>query len=202
MHEPTDAVAGSDPHLSPDDMRLWLDDTRLWLERAVIGLNLCPFAKAVHTKGQIHWAVSRATQPSALLQDLKSELNSLVAHDAAERDTTLLIAPLCLHNFLDFNDFLAQADAVLAELDLQGIIQIASFHPQFQFAGTLADDITNFTNRAPYPTLHLLREASVDRAVAAFPQAEDIFEKNMQTLRALGMAGWAALDVGPHGKMP
>jgi uncharacterized protein len=185
----------------PEDSRRELDDTRRWLERAVIGLNLCPFAKAVHTKGQIHYAVSRATQAPDLLDDLKNQLNSLLAFDPAERDTTLLIVTECLHEFLDFNDFLAQADAVLAEMDLEGVVQIASFHPQFQFAGTPADDITNFTNRAPYPTLHLLREDSVDRAVAAFPQAEDIFEKNMQTLTELGQEGWAALDVGPHGKM-
>ena len=181
------------------DARRWVDDTRRWLERAVIGLNLCPFAKAVHAKGQVHYAVSRATQPPALLDDLERELNSLLALDPAARDTTLLIVPSCLDEFLDFNDFLAQADAVVAKLDLEGVIQIASFHPQFQFAGTRADDITNSTNRAPYPTLHLLREDSVDRAVAAFPQAGDIFEKNMQTLTDLGPEGWAALDVGPRG---
>ena len=181
------------------DARRWVDDTRRWLERAVIGLNLCPFAKAVHAKGQVHYAVSRATQPPALLDDLERELNSLLALDPAARDTTLLIVPSCLHEFLDFNDFLAQADAVVAKLDLEGVIQIASFHPQFQFAGTRADDVTNSTNRAPYPTLHLLREDSVDRAVAAFPQAGDIFEKNMQTLTDLGPEGWAALDVGPRG---
>ena len=177
-------------------------DMRRWLQRAVIGLNLCPFAKAVHAKGQIHYAVSRATQAPELLNDLKNELNSLLALDAVTRDTTLLIAPLCLQEFLDFNNFLALSDGALAELDLEGVVQIASFHPQFQFAGTPADDITNFTNRAPYPTLHLLREDSVDRAVLAFPQAEDIFEKNMQILTKLGPEGWAALDVGPHGKMP
>ena len=106
-----------------------------------------------------------------------------------------------MHEFLDFNDFLARADRIVTRLDLDGVIQIASFHPQFQFAGTAADDITNFTNRAPYPTLHLLREDSIDRAVEAFPQAEDIFEKNMQTLTELGAQGWAVLDVGPHGKI-
>ncbi len=187
--------------LALDDTCRELGDTRRWLERAVIGLNLCPFAKVVHVKGQIHYAVSRATQPVELLDDLKKELNSLLALDPGARDTTLLIVSRCLNDFLDFNDFLAQADAVLAELDLQGVVQIASFHPQFQFAGTQADDITNSTNRAPYPTLHLLREDSVDRAVAAFPKSEDIFEKNMQTLTQLGAEGWAALDVGPHGKM-
>ena len=191
-----------DTHRSVDDTCRWVDYTRRWLERAVIGLNLCPFAKAVHIKGQIHYAVSRATQAPELLDELKKELIALLALDPLARDTTLLIASECLLEFLDFNDFLAQADAVLARLGLEGVIQIASFHPQFQFAGTQADDITNFTNRAPYPTLHLLREDSVDRAVAAFPQAEDIFEKNMQTLTQLGVEGWAALDVGPHGKMP
>lgn len=184
-----------------DDKRRTVDDTRRWLERAVIGLNLCPFAKAVHTKRQIYYAVSQATQPPEILEDLKKEINDLLATDPVVRDTTLLIVPNCLHEFLDFNGLLAQAEAVLVELDLEGVIQIASFHPQFQFAGTQTDDITNFTNRAPYPTLHLLREDSVDRAVAAFPQAEDIFEKNMQTLNQLGVKGWAALDVGPHGKM-
>ena len=176
-------------------------DMRRWLERAVIGLNLCPFAKAVHVKGQIHYAVSRATQASELLEDLKKELKDLVALDPSTRDTTLLIAPWCLQEFLDFNDFLAQAGKVLTGQGLEGIVQIASFHPQFQFAGTDADDITNFTNRAPYPTLHLLREDSIDRAVQAFPQAADIFEKNMQTLTQLGAEGWTALDVGPRGKM-
>ena len=175
-------------------------DTRRWLERAVIGLNLCPFAKAVHVKAQIHFAVSQALEPEELLADLKKELNDLAAFDSSARDTSLLIVPWCLHEFLDFNDFLARADQALARLDLEGVIQIASFHPQFQFAGTVADDITNFTNRAPYPTLHLLREDSIDRAVDAFAQAEDIFEKNMQTLTELGYAGWAALDVGPHAR--
>ena len=168
-----------------------------WLERAVIGLNLCPFAKAVHVKGQVHYVVSPAAEPQALLQDLRRELRALATSDPAQRDTTLLMAPHCLPDFLDFNDFLHEADQALADLDLEGVLQIASFHPQFQFAGTAADDITNATNRAPYPTLHLLRESSIDQAVAAFPEAETIFEKNMQTLEQLGPEGWAALDVGP-----
>lgn len=175
---------------------LAIDDIRNWLERAVIGLNLCPFAKSVHVKGQIHYAVSLATTPEALLQDLISELKDLVAHDAAARDTTLLIATGCLADFLDFNDFLADADQALVDLDLDGVLQIANFHPDYQFAGTRADDISNFTNRAPYPTLHLLREDSIDRAVATFPQAETIFEKNMETMEQLGVEGWAALGVG------
>jgi len=180
--------------MTPHD--LVIADTRAWLERAVIGLNLCPFAKSVHVKGQVHYAVSSATTAQELLEDVRTELQALVAVDAKLRDTTLLIAPDCLHDFLDFNDFLAQADRVLADLDLEGVLQIASLHPRYQFAGTQEDDITNFTNRSPYPTLHLLREDSIDRAVAAFPDPESIFEVNMQTMERLGSDGWAALKVG------
>lgn len=172
-------------------------DTRRWLERAVIGLNLCPFAKSVHVKGQVHYAVSAAQTTEALLEQLIEELKDLVALNATVRDTTLLIAPACLADFLDFNDFLERADQALVDLDLDGVIQIASLHPHYQFAGTRADDVTNFTNRSPYPTLHLLRENSIDRAVAAFPHAEAIFEVNMQTMEQLGVEGWAALQVGP-----
>ncbi len=181
---------------STDIARVVVQDTRRWLERAVIGLNLCPFAKAVQVKGLIHYAVSQAQTPQDLLQDLEDEIVALMAHEPSERDTTLLMAPHCLDDFLDFNDFLEIADHVLTELELDGVLQIASFHPQFQFAETTADDITNYTNRAPYPTLHLLREDSVDVAVRAFPDAEQIFEVNINTLETLGHAGWAALDVG------
>ena len=171
-------------------------DTQAWLERAVIGLNLCPFAKSVHVKGQVHYAVSQATDRAGLLEDLIFELKQLVALDSKARDTTLLIAPHCLQDFLDFNDFLARADRALAKLKLDGVLQIASLHPHYQFADTAEDDVTNFTNRSPYPTLHLLREDSIDRAVAAFPNAESIFEVNMQTMERLGAEGWAALKVG------
>ena len=172
-------------------------DTVAWLERAVIGLNLCPFAKSVHVKGQVHYAVSRATSESDLLADLVSELKALLAFDAKSRDTTLFIVPDYLQDFLDFNDFLDVADQALVDLDLDGVLQIASLHPDYQFAGTRPDDVTNFTNRAPYPTLHLLREDSIDRAVDAFPNPESIFDTNMQTMQALGVAGWHALKVGP-----
>ena len=181
-----------------------INDTRRWLERAVIGLNLCPFAKAVHVKGQIHFAVTLADEPADVLEALVVELKALVALDAEVRDTTLLILVRGFDEFLDFNDFLARANVVLRKLSLQGIIQIAPFHPQFQFADAAQDDISNCTNRSPYPMLHLLREVSVDRAVAAFPQADEIFEKNIHTLTKLGAPGWAALDVGVHpeaGKM-
>lgn len=172
-----------------------LRDMRHWLETAVIGLQLCPFAKAVHVRGQIHYVVSRATEPQVLLRVLERELRGLATMDAQLRDTTLLILPDALASFLDFNEFLGQADDLLDALALEGVLQIASFHPQFQFAGTTTDDITNATNRAPYPTLHLLREASVDKAVAAFAQADTIFQANIATLQRLGAAGWDALGV-------
>ncbi len=172
-----------------------IQDTQRWLERAVIGLNLCPFAKTVHIKGLIRYAVSEATTAAELLADLKKELNSLVAGEYIALDTTLLIAPECLYDFLDFNDLLGKADKLLIKMGLEGVIQLASFHPQYQFAGTEADDVTNFTNRAPYPTLHLLRESSIDQAVEAFPEAEAIFEVNMQTMERLGVQGWNDLGV-------
>ncbi|MBH1977796.1 MAG: DUF1415 domain-containing protein [Comamonadaceae bacterium] len=179
----------------PDAAIVWQDTVR-WLERAVIGLNLCPFAKGVHGKGQIHYVVSSATEGAQLLQELGDELKALAEISPEKRDTTLLIAPACFPDFLDFNDFLELADQLLNALDLEGILQIASFHPAFQFGGTTVDDVTNCTNRAPYPTLHLLREDSIDRAVAAFPEAETIYERNMQVLEEMGAEGWQALDVG------
>lgn len=174
-----------------------VQDTLRWLERAVIGLNLCPFAKAVYVKGQVHCTVSQASNLEALRDDLLQALKDLVAHEPDERDTTLLIIQNLLQDFVDYNDFLNVADDCLLALDLEGEIQIASFHPQYQFSGTDEDDITNFTNRSPYPTLHLIREASIDRAVAAFPDAEDIFEANMATMNQLGLQGWQDLNVGP-----
>ena len=172
-----------------------VDDTRRWLERAVIGLNLCPFAKAVHVKNQVHYAVSAATQPRELLDDLSAEIDALLALDVAVRETTLLVVPGCLGDFLEFNDFLAQAERLLRKRKLDGVLQLASFHPDYQFEGTHAADITNCTNRSPYPTLHLLREESIDRAVAAYPQAEAIYGANKETLLRLGAQGWAALGV-------
>lgn len=172
-------------------------DTVQWLERAVIGLNLCPFAKGVHAKGQIHYVVSATVDPQQLLADLREELLALAGMDAAVRDTTLLVVPTpLLADFLDFNDFLGAAEDLLEELELDGTLQIASFHPQFQFAGTGADDVSNCTNRSPYPTLHLLREESIDRAVEVFPEAETIYERNIEVLEKLGMPGWEALQVG------
>ena len=171
-------------------------DTRRWVQRAVIGLNLCPFAKSVEVKNQVRYVISHATKVKALMAVLKRELLHLVATPAAELDTTLLIAPDGFAEFLDFNAVLERADQLLIDLDLDGVLQIASLHPQYQFADTEPDDITNNTNCAPYPTLHLLREESVDRAVAAFPDPEAIFETNMETMQKLGAEGWAALGVG------
>jgi len=170
-----------------------IEATRRWLERAVIGLNLCPFAKAVHVRGQIRWVLSDATTPEALLETLGEELLWLRDASAEEVDTTLLIHPQVLTDFLDYNDFLETADALVESLGLDGVLQVASFHPDYQFAGSAPDDVENFTNRSPYPTLHLLREGSVSRAVEAFPDAEVIVERNVETLRKLGVDGWRDL---------
>ena len=166
-----------------------------WLERAVIGLNLCPFAKAVHVKGQIHYSVSLATSPEQLLNDMLHQCQELMETPVEQRETTLLMAPWCLSEFLDFNDFLGEVDFLLDRQGWSGVLQVASFHPDFQFAGTERDDISNLTNQAPYPTLHLLREESIDRAVEAFPEAEAIFEVNIKTVEALGHQGWSALGI-------
>lgn len=167
--------------------------TRNWLEKAVIGLNLCPFAKAVHVKQQIRYVVSTATTPEALAEELMAELALLRDADPEAVETTLLIHPQVLGDFLDFNDFLDVADAIVEEMELDGELQVASFHPDYQFADSEPDDIENFSNRAPYPTLHLLRESSIAQAVAAFPDAADIYETNIATLQRLGHAGWRQL---------
>jgi hypothetical protein len=167
--------------------------TRSWLEKAVIGLNLCPFAKSVHVSGRIRWRVSAATTADQLLADLGDELRLLAAADPDVVDTTLLIHPHVLGDFIDYNDFLDVADAAIDALGLAEVLQVASFHPQYQFADTAPDDISNCTNRAPHPTLHLLRHTSVDRAVAAFPDASSIFDVNIETMRRLGHDGWCRL---------
>jgi uncharacterized protein len=174
---------------------LILQQTRHWLEKAVIGLNLCPFAKAVYVKNQVRLVVSKARHADDLLEELDRELDLLVATPATEIDTTLLIHPTLFEDFLDFNDFLEIAEDVVDEHELEGVIQLASFHPKFQFEGTESDDISNYTNRAPFAILHLLREDSVERAVEAFPQAETIFEANIATLEKLGLDGWKKLGL-------
>ena len=171
-----------------------IHETRAWIDRAVVGLNLCPFARAVQVKQQIRCVLSDATDAHALLARLCDEMHLLAEADPARVQTTLLVHPAVLTDFLDFNDFLEIADAALEELGYEGVLQVAPFHPQFQFAGTEPDDLGNASNRSPYPTLHLLREDSVERALAAFPDAEAIFETNIRTLQTLGADGWAALQ--------
>jgi hypothetical protein len=162
---------------------------RTWIERAVIGLNLCPFAKTVYVKEQIRYVVSGARTADVLLGDLERELRGLAQATPETVETTLLIHPRVLTAFLDYNDFLDVADAAVDRLGLTGVLQIASFHPDYQFAGTARDDVTNYTNRSPYPLLHLLREARVERAVAGFPDAGEISKRNIETLRRLGLRG-------------
>jgi hypothetical protein len=168
--------------------------TRAWVDRAVIGLNLCPFAKAPQVKGLVRYVVSAATDPAALLADLIAELERLAESPAERVETTLLIHPQVLVDFDDYLAFVEIAEDTVAELDLEGVLQVASFHPQYRFAGTSADDIGNATNRSPFPTLHLIREESIDRAVAAFPEADVIYETNIATLERLGAAGWGELQ--------
>ena len=175
------------------DQQAALQATRAWVEHAVIGLNLCPFAKAAQVKDLVRYVCSDARDTTALLAALRSELQRLADTSMEAVETTLLVHPAVLQDFLDYNDFLAEADALLVEMGLDGTLQIASFHPQYQFAGADVDDIENATNRSPYPTLHLLREASIERAVAAFPEAATIYEANQRALRKLGPVGWAAL---------
>jgi hypothetical protein len=176
-----------------DDHALILSRTQNWLEKAVIGLNLCPFAKAVHVKKQIRYAVSNACDVNALHAELLKEIELLLEANPDKIETTLLIHPHVLNDFLDFNDFLDVADALLVELNADGILQVASFHPQFQFFGTQAEDIENYTNRSPYPILHLLRESSVEQAVDSYPDTDEIYEKNIATLQRLGLDGWKKL---------
>ena len=171
--------------------------TRHWVESAVIGLNLCPFAKAVERRGQVRYVVSRAETEEQLLADLRTEFQHLAATPAEVTDNTLLIHPGVLRDFYAFQSFLPRTEAAVRKAGLGGVFQIASFHPDYQFADAEADDLGNLTNRAPYPTLHLLREASITQAVDAFPAAETIYERNLATLNELGREGWEKLGIKP-----
>ncbi|HTB89775.1 MAG TPA: DUF1415 domain-containing protein [Steroidobacteraceae bacterium] len=167
--------------------------TRRWMEKSVIGLNLCPFAENPYRGGRVRFKVSEQRSAAGLLEDLRAELQTLAAADSKDLETTLLIHPWVLADFIEYNDFLEVCDATVAELNLEGELQVASFHPQYQFEGSQPDDIENYTNRSPYPMLHLLREASVERAVEAVGDTEEIYRRNIRTLRALGHAGWQRL---------
>lgn len=181
------AATGAEPILAA---------TRQWLEQAVIGLNLCPFAKSVFVKKQVRYALTAAATADELLAELEQELALLAATEAEQLDTTLLIHPLAMTDFLDYHFFLAEAEALIRNNGYDGIFQIAGLHPQYEFAGSDPDDVANYTNRAPYPMLHLLRESSIDRAVAAFPDAAEIFERNIETMEKLGHEGWKKLWLG------
>jgi hypothetical protein len=180
-----------------EDSRIISDEiiaaTRRWLERSVIGLNLCPFAESVYRGDRVRFRVSEQRSASALLEEFRSEIADLNAADPARCETTLLIHPWVLADFIEYNDFLEVCEAAILEQGLEGVLQVASFHPQYQFAGTQSEDIENYTNRSPYPMLHLLREASVERAVAAVPDPDEIYRRNIRTLRELGHAGWQRL---------
>jgi len=171
-------------------------ETRAWVERVVIGLKLCPFAPAPALKGLIRYVTSDAETSEALMEHLATELQNLVSAPPEELETTLLIHPRVLQDFHDFNGFLTVADELLRVLGHEGEIQIASFHPGYQFAGTEPDDIGNATNRSPYPTLHLLREQSLSRAIDSFGDTASITAANLVTLEKLGPKGLHALMLG------
>jgi hypothetical protein len=170
-------------------------DTRLWLERAVIGLNLCPFARAEYVRNRIAFRVTEAITPEALLSELEVAVRELIAIEPSKIETTLLIHPRVLQDFLDYNEFLGEAEALLARMDLDGVVQIASFHPRYQFAGEDPGDMSHFTNRSPFPMLHLLREVSVERAVSSGEDAATIVARNLETVRGLGSEGWKRLGL-------
>lgn len=179
---------------APTDAQV-IEATRIWLEKAVIGLNLCPFAKSVYVKDQVRFVVSRARHLDAFLEELDAELDFLASADPEAVDTTLLIHPTLFPDFLHFNDMVGMAEAAVPEHELEGILQVASFHPDFQFEDTAPEDMGNYTNRAPYPTLHLIRESSLEKAVAAYPDPEAIYERNIETVEKLGLEGWKALGI-------
>jgi len=181
--------------MTDTDIQTVQQATQAWLEKAVIGLNLCPFAKSVHVNQRLRYVVSSASTPEDLLKELAHELLLLKRADPDEIETTLVIHPNVLQDFLDFNDFIGAADALIEDLELDGELQFASFHPQYQFGGTEPDDISNYTNRSPYPTLHILRESSIERATETMADTDSIFETNMATLEKLGLEGWQALGL-------
>lgn len=168
------------------DQQTVIDHTRRWISAMVIGLDLCPFARRVFEADTIRYVVTAAEDEKTLLEDLERELKALAVCPIEAVETTLLIHPRALVNFLDYNDFLGDGERLVADLGLRGTLQIASFHPDYQFAGTRPDAVENYTNRSPYPMLHLLREASIT-AVASDPGALlEIPRRNAETLRRLG----------------
>ncbi len=172
---------------------LVIAQTVRWLELAVVGLNFCPFAKAVHRQNRIRYVVTQVTNNEALLEILQEEIKHLQATPIEQTETTLLIHPMVLQSFPDFSEFLHLMDLELTIWGYRGEFQIASFHPDYQFAKVSADHIGNITNRAPFPTLHVLREASVSRANEQLPDVDAILSRNLQTATHLGADQWRAL---------
>ncbi len=187
----------TNPEHKPTDEQIMVL-TRNWVEHAVVGLNLCPFANAVLRKNQIEFRVSHAHDADTLLQDLLNAIESLLATPAESVDTLLLIHPWALSDFFEFNDFVGDIEILLEDAGLDGVLQVASFHPNYQFAGVAANDVTNRTNRSPFPILHLLRENSLDKAIATVPDTETIIERNLDTMRRLGDDGWQTLQARIH----
>jgi len=190
-----DPITTTTTTIALEPEKIAIEDTQKWLMEAVIGLNLCPFAKALVVKDRVRYRVCLSSAPQDVLRMLADELQFLESADASLVETTLLIAPYALLDFLDFNQFLGECDALLVSLGLVGELQVADFHPDYQFAGEPPHAMGHFTNRSPYPTLHLLRESSMDLAVAVYPDAALIFERNIASLEALGAKGWADLGV-------
>jgi uncharacterized protein len=170
-----------------------LEGTRHWLEQVVIGLNLCPFARHPWTRGRVHIEVTAAESTEQLAEALVEAILTLDNSQPEERETTLLVHPRVLNDFSEYNNFLDTADALLEALGLDGVFQVASFHPDYRFADTSADDPANCSNRSPWPTLHLIREASIEAAISGELSSERIYQRNIAVLQQLGMAGWRKL---------
>ena len=161
-------------------------DVEQWLDEVVIGLDLCPFAARPRREKRVRIAVSHATEDEALLNDLQAELERLSDTPAAELETTLLAIPNMLEDFADYNDFLDAVDLWVEQFGWEGDLQVASFHPQYQFADTEADDPGNLTNRSPWPLLHIIREESLEKAIEHYPDVDAIPERNIARMKALG----------------
>jgi len=164
---------------------------RQWVETLVVGMNLCPFAEREMVKNRVRFATTPSITQEQLLTALQGELELLNTDPSVE--TTLLIHAGVLQDFGDYNRFLGDADRLLVEMGLEGIYQIASFHPDYQFAGTKLDDVENYTNRSPYPMLHLIREASLERAIADYPDVDQIPVRNIALMNDMGVDKLQAL---------
>ncbi|MCB0552066.1 MAG: DUF1415 domain-containing protein [Phaeodactylibacter sp.] len=167
----------------------YLEETRRWVEHFVVGLNLCPFAHSPFRNGRIRYVLYEQEDIVELARLLVQEAQWLSRQPAGEVETTLLVHPNALPDFYDYLDFLEEAELLIRENDLEGIIQVASFHPAYQFAGTEADAPENYTNRSPYPMLHLLREEALEQAIDSYNHPEQIPEQNIEKMNKLGQEG-------------